>query len=202
STHAAPKGIDPMNGMWLAVMGLTVFMAGWYWYSRYIAERIYRLDPNYVTPAHRYQDGIDFVPTRKWVLWAHHFTSVAGAGPCVGTASASYWAWAPSVLWALLGTVFAAGVHDLRALVISARHRGQSIGTLPNRLVGRRAKLLFLFIILILVLMVNAVFTWIISNLFITNPASVVPVMLQIPIAIWFGYNIILRKRSMLVPSL
>jgi len=83
-----------------------------------------------------------------------------------------------------------------------ARHRGQSIGTLANRLVGRRAKLLFMFIILILVLMVNAVFTWIISNLFITNPASVVPVMLQIPIAIWFGYNIILRKRSMLVPSL
>jgi carbon starvation protein len=191
-----------MNAIWLAVIGLAIFLAGWFWYSRYIAERIYQLDPDYVTPANRFKDGIDFVPTRKWILWGHHFTSVAGAAPIVGPAIAMYWGWGPAICWILLGTVFAAGVHDFGALVLSVRHRAQSVGTLAHRLVGRRAKLLFLFIILILVLMVNAVFAWIIANLFISNPASVLPVLLQIPIAIWFGYNVIRRGGRMLVPSL
>lgn len=191
-----------MNAVWLACAALLAFYVGWRWYSRFIAERIYRLDHDYVTPAHRYRDGVDFVPTRKWVLWGHHFTSVAGAAPIVGPAIAMYWGWGPAIAWVVLGTIFAAGVHDFGALVLSVRNKGQSIGTLAHRLVGRRAKLLFLFIILILILMVNAVFAWVIANLFINNPASVLPVILQIPIAIWFGYTVIRRNRPMLVPSL
>ena len=191
-----------MNAVWLALFALLAFFIGWRWYSRYIAERIYRLEHDFVTPAHQYRDGVDFVPTRKWVLWGHHFTSVAGAAPIVGPAIAMYWGWGPAIAWVVLGTVFAAGVHDFGALVISVRHKGQSIGTLAHRLVGRRAKLLFLFIILILILMVNAVFAWVIANLFINNPASVLPVMLQVPIALWFGYTVIRRNRPMLVPSL
>src|SRR5699024_3928540 len=105
-------------------------------------------------------------------------------------------------LWVLLGTVFAAGVHDFGTLVLSVRHKGNSIGTLANKLVGQRAKILFLFIILILVLMVNAVFAWVISNLFITFPASVLPVFIQIPLAIWIGYAVYKRSGKMLVPSL
>ncbi len=191
-----------MNAVWLACAALLAFYLGWRWYSRFIAERIYRLEHDYVTPAHRYRDGVDFVPTRKWVLWGHHFTSVAGAAPIVGPAIAMYWGWGPAIAWVVLGTIFAAGVHDFGALVLSVRHKGQSIGTLAHRLVGRRAKLLFLFIILILILMVNAVFAWVIANLFINNPASVLPVVLQIPIALWFGYTVIRRHRPMLVPSL
>lgn len=191
-----------MNAVWIAVIPLGIYLAGWVWYSRYIANRIYRLDPDYVTPAHRLQDGVDFVPTRKWVLWGHHFTSVAGAAPIVGPAIAIYWGWGPAVAWIVLGTVFAAGVHDFGAIVLSVRHDAQSVGTLANRLVGARAKLMFLFIILILVVMVNAVFAWVIANLFISNPASVLPVMLQIPIAIWFGYKVIRRSGNMLFPSL
>ena len=68
-----------MSAIWLAVLGLVVFFLGYRFYSRYIAERVYRLDPDYVTPAHQFNDGVDFVPTRKWILWGHHFTSVAGA---------------------------------------------------------------------------------------------------------------------------
>jgi carbon starvation protein len=191
-----------VNAVWLALFALLAFFIGWRWYSRYIAERIYRLEHDFITPAHQYRDGVDFVPTRKWVLWGHHFTSVAGAAPIVGPAIAMYWGWGPAIAWVVLGTVFAAGVHDFGALVISVRHKGQSIGTLAHRLVGRRAKLLFLFIILILILMVNAVFAWVIANLFINNPASVLPVMLQVPIALWFGYTVIRRNRPMLVPSL
>ncbi|MFD1019757.1 carbon starvation CstA family protein [Thalassobacillus hwangdonensis] len=191
-----------MSGIWLAVIGGLIFFLGYRYYSKFIAEKIYRLDPNYVTPAHKYKDGVDFVPTNKFVLWGHHFTSVAGAAPIVGPAIAVYWGWLPAVLWVLLGTVFAAGVHDFGTLVLSVRNKGQSVGTLANKLIGQRAKILFLFIILLLVLMVNAVFAWVIANLFISFPASVLSVFIQIPLAIWIGYSVYKKKGNMLLPSL
>ncbi|MBD8067962.1 carbon starvation protein A [Bacillus sp. PS06] len=191
-----------MHAIWLAVIGTIVFILGYRFYSKYVAEKIYRLDPNFVTPAHEFKDGVDFVPTKKTVLWGHHFTSVAGAAPIVGPAIAVYWGWLPALVWVLLGTVFAAGVHDFGTLVLSVRNKGQSVGTLANKLIGKRAKLLFLFIILILVLMVNAVFAWVISNLFIKYPASVIPVFLEIPLAIWIGYAVYKKKGNMLIPSI
>ncbi|WP_070119933.1 carbon starvation CstA family protein [Bacillus marinisedimentorum] len=191
-----------MSGIWLAVIGMLVFALGYRYYSKFVAEKIYRLDPNYETPAHKYQDGVDFVPTNKFVLWGHHFTSVAGAAPIVGPAIAVYWGWLPAFLWVILGTVFAAGVHDFGALVLSVRNKGQSIGTIANKLIGKRAKILFLFIILILVLMVNAVFAWVISKLFISFPASVLSVFIQIPLAVWIGYAVYKKKGNMLLPSI
>ncbi|MFA9558381.1 carbon starvation protein A [Evansella sp. AB-rgal1] len=191
-----------MNAILVAVVGMLVFFLGYRYYSKFVAEKIYKLDPNYVTPAHQFKDGVDFVPTNKWVLWGHHFTSVAGAAPIVGPAIAVYWGWGPALVWVLLGTVFAAGVHDFGALVLSVRNKGQSVGTLANKLVGQRAKVLFLFIILILVLMVNAVFAWVIANLFINFPSSVLSVFIQIPLAIWIGYVVYRKKGGMLWPSL
>ncbi|WP_226666461.1 carbon starvation protein A [Metabacillus litoralis] len=191
-----------MHAIWLAIIGTIVFILGYRFYSKFIAEKIYRLDPNFVTPAHEFNDGVDFVPTKKSILWGHHFTSVAGAAPIVGPAIAVYWGWLPALLWVLLGTVFAAGVHDFGTLVLSVRNKGQSVGTLANKLIGKKAKLLFLFIILILVLMVNAVFAWVISNLFIKFPASVIPVFIEIPLAVWIGYSVYKRKKSMLIPSI
>ncbi|MBM7552564.1 carbon starvation protein A [Thalassobacillus pellis] len=191
-----------MSGIWLALVGGIVFFLGYKYYSKFIAEKIYRLDPNYKTPAHQYRDGVDFVPTNKFVLWGHHFTSVAGAAPIVGPAIAVYWGWLPALVWVLLGTVFAAGVHDFGTLVLSVRNKGQSVGTLASKLIGQRAKILFLFIILLLVLMVNAVFAWVIANLFISFPASVLSVFIQIPLAVWIGYNVYKKKGNMLLPSI
>ncbi|WP_053220225.1 carbon starvation CstA family protein [Virgibacillus senegalensis] len=191
-----------MSSLLVAAIGIIIFILGYRFYSKFVAERIYRLDPNYVTPAHRYKDGVDFVPTNKYVVWGHHFTSVAGAAPILGPAIAVYWGWLPAFLWVVLGTVFAAGVHDFGTLVLSVRNKGQSIGTLAHRLIGKRAKLLFLFIILILVLMINAVFAWVISNLFISYPASVLPVFIQIPLAVWIGFAVYKGKTKMLVPSI
>ncbi|MFP3358341.1 carbon starvation protein A [Planococcus citreus] len=191
-----------MNAIALAAMGLFIFVLGYRFYSKFVAEKIFKLDPNYVTPAHRYKDGVDFVPTNKFVLWGHHFTSVAGAAPILGPAIAVYWGWLPAVLWVVFGTVFAAGVHDFGTLALSVRNKGQSVGTLAHRLIGQRGKVLFLFIILILVLMVNAVFAWVIANLFISYPASVIPVFIQIPLAIWIGYAAYKRNMKMLIPSL
>ncbi|MCW1929193.1 carbon starvation CstA family protein [Bhargavaea beijingensis] len=191
-----------MNAILVAVIGLVVFALGYRYYSKFVAERIFRLDPNYITPAHKYKDGVDFVPTNRFVLWGHHFTSVAGAAPILGPAIAVYWGWLPAFLWVILGTVFAAGVHDFGTLALSVRNKGQSVGTIADRLIGQRAKMLFLFIILILVLMVNAVFAWVISNLFIKYPASVLPVFIQIPLAVWIGYAVYKRQKKMLIPSL
>ncbi|OLO10903.1 carbon starvation protein A [Chromohalobacter japonicus] len=190
-----------MNAIWIAIFGAVCFVMGYRFYSKFIAERIYRLDPDFQTPAHAYQDGVDYVPTNKWILWGHHFTSVAGAAPIVGPAIAIYWGWLPAILWVVLGTVFAAGVHDFGAVVLSNRHKGHSVGTLANKLIGQRAKLLFLFIILILVLMLNAVFAWVIAKLFITFPASVLSVFIQIPLAVWIGYRVYRHSGSMLLPS-
>ena len=113
-----------MQSVMIVLMGVAGMSFGWFVYSKFIAEKIYRLDPDFVTPAHALNDGVDFHPTNKYVLWGHHFTSVAGAAPIVGPAIAVYWGWVPAVLWVMFGTIFFAGVHDFGALWASARQQG------------------------------------------------------------------------------
>lgn len=191
-----------MQASWVAALSLFLFFIGYRYYSKFLAEKIYRLNPDYMTPAHEFKDDVDYVPANKFVLLGHHFTSIAGAAPIVGPAIAVYWGWLPAMLWVVLGTIFAAGVHDFGTMVLSVRHKGQSVGTLANKLVGHRAKLLFLFIILILVLMVNAVFAWVISNLFINFPATVLSIFIQIPLAIWIGVRAYKKTGNMVIPSI
>ena len=191
-----------MSGSVVAAISLVLFFIGYRYYSKFLAEKIFKLNPDYVTPAHKFEDGVDYVPANKYVLWGHHFTSIAGAAPIVVPAIAVYWGWLPAMLWVVLGTIFAAGIHDFGVMVLSVRNNGQSIGIIADKIVGHRAKILFLFIILILVLMVNAVFAWVISNLFINFPASVLSIFIQIPLAVWIGYRSFQRTGSMLIPSL
>src|SRR5690606_10868885 len=134
--------------------------------------------PAFVTPAHAMNDGIDYVPTNKHVLFGHHFTSVAGAAPILGPAIAVFWGWLPALLWVVVGTIFAAGVHDFGAIVVSVRHRARSIGTLARDVINRRARTLFLLIIFFLLTLVNAVFAVVIGNLFVATPAAVLPILL------------------------
>ncbi|MFC7342123.1 carbon starvation protein A [Saccharopolyspora griseoalba] len=172
------------------------------YYSAYLAKRVYALDPTFTTPAHTYRDGVDFIPTNKHIVFSHHFISVAGAAPIVGPATAVFWGWGPALMWVVLGTIFAAGVHDFGALVISVRHRAQSIGTLTSEIITPRARTLFLLIIFFLVTMVNAVFAVVIAILFTSNPEAVLPVLLTVPFAIGVG-QYVYRKRSVaLVPAL
>ncbi len=191
-----------MSAIALLVVGLSAFLTGYLVYSRYIARHIYRLDPEFVTPAHELQDGVDYLPTNRHVLFGHHFTSVAGAAPIVGPAIAVIWGWLPAFLWVVLGTVFAGAVHDFGALWISTRHKGQSIGTLTEQIVGRRARVLFLLIIFFLLLLVNAVFAVVIANLFIANTGAVLPVWGSLVIAIVVGLLIYRIRIRILWPSL
>ena len=113
-----------MSSIALLVVGLAAFATGYQIYSRYIAKRIYQLDPDFKTPAHTFEDGVDFIPTNRHVLFGHHFTSVAGAAPIVGPAIAVIWGWLPAFLWVVLGTIFAGAVHDFGTLWVSTRHKG------------------------------------------------------------------------------
>jgi carbon starvation protein len=191
-----------MSAVLLTVICLACFASGYLVYSKWLATRIYQLNPNAVTPAHQLRDDIDYIPTNKFILWGHHFTSVAGVAPIIGPAIALYWGWLPGLLWVVLGTIFAAGAHDFGAIVLSLRHKGQSIGGLANQIIGGRAKVLILFIILLLVLVVNAVFAWVVANLLINFPATVIPTLIQIPFAMWLGYQVYKRQRKIFLPSL
>ncbi|WP_017616685.1 carbon starvation CstA family protein [Nocardiopsis gilva] len=181
---------------------LAVFALGYRYYSAYLAKRVYALDPAFVTPAHRYSDGVDFVPTNKHIVFAHHFISVAGAAPIVGPAIAVFWGWGPALLWVVLGTVFASGAHDFGSIVVSVRHKGRSIGTLARDVIGKRARILFLLIIFFLVTMVNAVFAVVIAGLFINTPEAVLSVLITIPLAIGVGQVVYRRRTAALLPSI
>lgn len=191
-----------MPAVVVMVAVLAIFALGYRYYSAYLAKRVYALDPTFVTPAHSYKDGIDFVPTNRHIVFSHHFISIAGAAPIVGPAVAVFWGWGPALLWIVLGTVFAAGVHDFGALVVSVRHKAKSIGALASEVISSRARTLFLLIIYFLLTMVNAVFAVVIANLFVSNPAVVLPVLVTIPLAIGVGQYVYRRRTAALLPSI
>jgi len=181
------------------VLGLAIFAVGYLVYSRYLAQRVYRLDASYETPAHELNDGVDYVPTNKFILWGHHFTSVAGAAPIVGPAIAVIWGWVPAFLWVTIGTVFFAGMHDLGALWASTRNKGRSIGALSARYIGKRGASLFLVVIFLLLLMVIAAFAVVIKNLLISTPSAVIPTWGAILVALLVGVAVY-RLRWPLLP--
>ena len=179
-----------MSSLLLVFVGVGMMAAGYLLYSKFLGRKVYQLSDAYKTPAHTMEDGVDFVPTNKYVLWGHHFTSVAGAAPIIGPAVAVIWGWVPAFLWVTLGTVFFAGMHDLGALWASQRHRGQSIGTLSGRYIGARGRNLFLVVIFLLLLMVNTAFAVVISNLLISTPSAVIPTWGAIVVALLIGQAI------------
>jgi carbon starvation protein len=182
-----------MSSVFIVIFGLCGFSFGWFVYSKFIAEKIYRLDPDYVTPAVRIDDGVDYVPTNKFVLWGAHFTAVAGAAPIVGPAIAVYWGWVPALLWVTFGSIFFAGVHDMGALWASTRHGAKSIGALSTDVIGKRASALFMVIIFLLLVLVNAMFATIIATDMVIFPSSVFPAWVAIPVAVAIG--VLIRKK-------
>jgi carbon starvation protein len=176
-----------MNAVVLAIIGLIAVFSGYRFYSKFIAEKIYRLDPDYQTPAHAMRDDIDYVPTNRVVLWGHHFTAVAGAAPIIGPGIAVIWGWLPAFLWVVIGTMFFAGVHDFGAIWASVRNRAQSVGSLTGEVVSLRARPLFMIVVFFLLLMVNAVFAVAIADALVVTPASVIPAWSAIVVAVVIG---------------
>ncbi|HVM34027.1 MAG TPA: carbon starvation protein A [Actinomycetota bacterium] len=191
-----------MPAIVVLVLVFAAFFLAYRFYSAYISANTYGLDENFITPAHEFEDGVDYVPTNKHILFGHHFTSVAGAAPIVGPAIAVFWGWLPALAWVVLGTMFAAGVHDMGSIVVSARNKAQSIGALTTTVINARSRNLFLFIIFFLLVLVNAVFAVVIGTLFVANPGAVIPIFLEIPLAIGLGRYIYKTRSSALVPSI
>ena len=191
-----------MPAIVVAAIVAILFTAGYRYYSRYLQLHVYGVDPAFVTPAHAVDDGVDFVPTNKHVVFGHHFTSVAGAAPIVGPAIAAFWGWGPALAWIIVGTIFAAGVHDMGSLAVSVRQGARSIGTIASEVISARARTLFLLIIFFLLTLVNAVFAVVIGNLFVAFPEAVLPILAQIPLAIGIGQIIYRTRSAALVPSL
>lgn len=192
-----------MSAIVLLVIGLAMFAGGYLLYSKYLAQKVYKLDPSFTAPSHELNDGIDYVPTNKFVLWGHHFTSVAGAAPIVGPAVAVIWGWLPAFLWVTVGTVFFAGMHDLGALWASERNKGRSMGSLSSRYIGKRGANLFLVVIFLLLLMVVAAFAVVITNLLISTPTAVIPAWGAVAVALFVGVAVYkLRWNLLLVTAI
>lgn len=191
-----------MNAAVVCLGGLAVFALGYRFYSRFLSERVFGLRDDEPVPSRELEDGVDYVPTRKHVLFGHHYASIAGAAPIIGPAVAVVWGWVPAVLWVVLGTVFMGAVHDFSTLVMSMRHRGESVGTIVGEVIGPRTRVLFLLVIFFLVMLVIAVFAKAIAGLFIKQPGTVIPINFEIVVALGIGWWCYKRGKSLLWPSI
>ncbi len=191
------------------------YFLGYAFYARHLARRVFALDPAAPTPAHTREDGVDYVPTRRAILFGHHWASITGLSPMLGPAVAVIWGWAPAMLWVVLGALFVGCVHDFGALVVSMRARGMSIGKVTEGIVGARAKTLFHLIIFFGIALAMGVFVYVIAVLFsitpewdpqrpLADPASfptaVLPSAALILLALAMGW-LLYRKKLPLLPT-
>jgi len=172
-----------------ALTCFATYAAGYHFYARRIARDVFRLDPDAVTPAHAMRDGYDYVPSNRYVLFGHHYASIAGLSPMLGPAIAVIWGWLPGMLWVVLGTLLIGGIHDFSALVVSMRARGKSIGKVAEDVIGARAKSLFHLIIFFLIALAMGVFVQVVSQLFSTAfyPEAVFPSAVLMVLAVAMG---------------
>ncbi|MBU1238174.1 carbon starvation protein A [Myxococcota bacterium] len=189
-----------MNGALLIGISIVVFIAGYKFWGGYVSRTL-GVDPKRVTPAHTMEDGIDYVPTKPAVLLGHHFSSIAGAAPIIGPIVAASFGWVAVALWILIGGVFMGAVHDFASIIISIRHQGRSVGEVIEARIGRRSKLLFLIFVFAALLLIMAVFTNAIANLFHAFPEAGTASMLFIGIAVVFGLAVYRFKTNFVLTS-
>ena len=185
-----------MNSLVLAVLVFIGYIIAYHTYGKFLARKIFKLDPEATCPSEALRDDHDFVPTKKEVLFGHHFTSIAGLGPIVGPAIAVIWGWVPAMLWIFFGSIFVGAVHDFGSMVVSLRAEGRSIGDIAADLVNKRVRTLFLLIIFFELWIVIAVFSLIIALLFTMYPIAVFPVWFELIIAVVVGYLIYKKSRN------
>ena len=186
----------------VAVGSGLLFLLAYHTYGRWLGQKIFRLSAAAVCPSVRLNDGDDYVPTSKAVVFGHHFTSIAGTGPIVGPAIAVMWGWLPALLWVVLGSIFIGAVHDLGSLVVSLRNDGQTVGDIAGRVIAPRVRILFLCVLFLALTIVLAVFGLVIANVFDLYPQSIFPCLVQIPIAVGIGVWLHRRGVGLVVPSL
>ncbi len=191
-----------MTTLLIAVGAFVGYIIAYNTYGRWLSKKVFNLDAEATVPSIALNDDRDYVPTAKSVVFGHHFTSIAGTGPIVGPAIAIMWGWVPALCWVLFGSIFIGAVHDFGALVVSLRNRGQTIGDIAGRVLNPRVRILFLLVLLFGLWIVLAIFGLVIASVFRQFPESILPVFLQIPIAVAIGIWLHRKGHGLLLPSI
>lgn len=186
----------------IALGSFFLYIIAYNTYGRWLSRKIFKLDATAPVPSVAMRDDEDYVPTSKGVIFGHHFTSIAGTGPIVGPAIAVLWGWLPALIWVLLGSILIGAVHDLGALVVSMRNRGQTVGEIAGRLISPRMRTLFLTILFLALTLVLAVFGLVIATVFVQFPTAIFPCLIQIPLAIFIGAWLHRKGVNLTIPSL
>ncbi|MBS0368928.1 MAG: carbon starvation protein A [Proteobacteria bacterium] len=185
-TVALHRG-ETINALWLVIAAVCTYLIAYRYYSLFIAEKVMELDPNRMTPAVRHNDGLDYVPTDKYVLFGHHFAAIAGAGPLVGPVLAAQMGYLPGMLWILAGVVFAGAVQDFMVLFISTRRDGRSLGDLVKTELGPVPGVIALFGTFMIMVIILAVLALIVVKALAESPWGMFTVGATIPIALLMG---------------
>ena len=186
----------------VAVFSFIGFIVAYHTYGRWLSKKIFQLDDSAVVPSVELQDDVDFIPTKRQIIFGHHFTSIAGTGPIVGPAIAVFWGWLPALLWVFFGSIFIGAVHDFGALVVSLRNRGQTVGEVAGRLISKRARLLFLLILFLALTIVLAIFGLVIAVIFQIYPESVLGTWVSLPLALMIGVYVHKHGGGIVVPAI
>lgn len=192
-----------MNALFLMVLVVVSFIVAFRFYGRYL-EKLWDVSSEKKTPAHTKYDGIDYIPAKHWiVLFGHHFSSIAGAGPILGPVIAGVvWGWGPALLWIVFGSIFLGAVHDFSSLILSLRYDGQSVGQVTKDILGERVKLVFSFFLWLALILVIAVFAAVTAKTFVEEPRIVIPSFALIFIAIAFGFLVYKKNANLIFTTL
>jgi carbon starvation protein CstA len=178
---------ETVNAVWLVTAALSVYFIAYRFYSKYIAERVLQLDDTRTTPAIRHSDGMDYVPTNKWVLYGHHFAAIAGAGPLVGPVLAAQMGYLPGTLWILAGVVVAGAVQDFIVMFASVRRDGKSLGEMIKMELGPVPGSLALVGVLVIMIIILAVLALVVVKALTASPWGLFTIAATIPIALLMG---------------
>lgn len=185
-TIALHRG-ETINALWLVAAATSIFLIAHRFYARFIAEKALGLDPTRATPAVRRNDGLDYVPTDKWVVFGHHFAAIAGAGPLVGPVLAAQMGYLPGTLWILIGVVLAGAVQDFMILFLSLRRDGRSLGEMVRAELGPAAGVIAMIGILMIMFIILAVLALVVVKALAISPWGTFTVAMTIPIALLMG---------------
>ncbi len=186
SVLATERG-ETVNALWIVVAAVSVYLIAYRYYSRFIARRVLQLDPARPTPACRHNDGLDYVPTNRYVLFGHHFAAIAGAGPLVGPVLAAQMGYLPGTLWILFGAVLAGTVQDFIILFISMRRDGKSLGEIVRMEMGPVAGVVALFGTFMIMVIILAVLALIVVRALADSPWGLFTVAATMPLAVIMG---------------
>ena len=178
---------EHINALWIVVAAVSVYLIAYRYYSRFIADKVLGLDPTRKTPAYQHNDGLDFVPTNKYVLFGHHFAAIAGAGPLVGPVLAAQMGYLPGMLWILAGVVLAGAVQDFMVLFVSVRRDARSLGDLIKSELGTVPGVIALFGCFMIMIIILAVLALIVVKALAHSPWGTFTVAATIPIAFFMG---------------